>query len=308
MSMARIERPEIGPNEVLVQVRAAGLDRGTWHVVRGEPYLARLALGLRAPRTQVPGLDLAGVVIAAGGNVTRFAPGDEVFGIGRGSFAEFAAAREDKLAHKPSRLGFEQAAVVPVSGLTALQGVLDKGQVQTGQRVLITGASGGVGSYAVQIAKAMGADVTGVCSAAKMDFVRSLGADRVLDYGRDDYASGKLQYDLIVDIGGSAPIGRLRGALVPRGTLVVVGGEGGDRVIGIGRQIRAVLLSPFVRQRLAMLISSENHVDLERLARLMESGAVVPAIDRTYPLSEAPEAMRELESGRVRGKVVITIQ
>jgi NADPH:quinone reductase-like Zn-dependent oxidoreductase len=307
MSLADIARPEIGPREVLVQVRAAGLDRGTWHMMRGEPYLARLALGLRAPKNRVPGLDLAGTVVAVGAGVTRFGPGDEVFGIGRGSYAEFAAAREDKLALKPPHLRFGQAAAVPVSGLTALQGVVDTGKVQAGQRVLITGASGGVGSYAVQIAKAMGADVTAVCSAAKMDFVESLGADRVLDYARDDGASGNVRYHLVLAIGGNAPIGRLRRALDPRGTLVVVGGEGGDRVIGIGRQIRAVLLSPFVRQRLTMLIASENHVDLERLARLMEQGAVAPAIDRRFPLDEVPDAMRYLEAGRARGKIVIAI-
>ncbi len=306
MSMAEIERPEIGANEVLVQVRAAGMDRGTWHVMRGEPYLARLALGVRAPKVKVPGLDLAGIVVAVGADVTRFAPGDDVFGIGRGSYAEFAAAREDKLVHKPARLGFEQAAAVPVSGLTALQAVLDAGQLQPGQRVLILGASGGVGSFAAQIARIAGAHVTAVASTAKLDLVRGLGADVVFDYARDDVLAGE-PYDLIVDIGGNRSLGSLRAALTKNGTLVIVGAEGGGKALGIGRQLRAVALSPFVTQRLAMLVSSENHTDLERLARLIERGDVVPMIDRTYPLAEVPAAMRHLESGTVRGKLVICI-
>jgi len=229
MSMADTELPETGSNEVLVQVRAAGLDRGTWHVMRGEPYVARLALGLRAPRVKVPGLDLAGNVVAVGSSVARFAPGDEVFGIGRGSFAEFAAAREDKLAHKPAHLGFEEAAAVPVSGLTALQGLVDTGRLETGQRVLITGASGGVGSYAVQIARALGAEVTAVCSTAKIDFVRSLGADHVLDYTRDDIVGGTATWDLIVDIaetprsGGSGA----RSRIAARSSSSVARGETG---------------------------------------------------------------------------------
>ncbi len=307
LSMSTIGRPAIGANEVLVRVRAAGLDRGTWHLMKGEPYVARLAFGMRAPRRRVPGLDLAGTVVATGADVTRCQPGDEVFGIGGGSFAEFAAAREDKLALKPSNLSFEQAAVVPVSGLTALQGLTDVGRLEAGQRVLITGASGGVGSYAVQIAKALGAEVTGVCGTAKVDFVRSLGADHVLDYTREAYADGSATYDLILDIGGSTPVRRLRRALTDRGTLVIVGGEGGDRVLGIGRQLRAVMLSPFVRQRLAMLVSSENHADLERLAAMLERGDIVPAVDRTYPLSDVPAAIRRLEAGQVRGKLAITM-
>ncbi len=303
---AEIDPPSIATNEVLVQVRAAGLDRGTWHMMTGEPYVARLALGVRAPKAQVPGLDLAGIVVATGTEVSRFQPGDEVFGIGRGSFAEFTAAREDKLAFKPSNITFGQAAAVPVSGLTALQGLTNAGRLEAGQRVLITGASGGVGTHAVQIAKALGAKVTGVCSTAKKDLVESLGADHVLDYTRDDFAGGATAYDLILDIGGSTPIGRLRRALAASGTLVIVGGEGGDRVLGIGRQLRAVMLSPFVRPRLAMLVSSENHTDLERLAVLLESGQLVPVVERSYPLEDVREAMRRLEGGHVRGKLVIT--
>jgi NADPH:quinone reductase-like Zn-dependent oxidoreductase len=307
LRLDEIERPTIRPNEVLVQVKAAGMDRGTWHVMQGKPYMARLALGLRSPRVAVPGLDLAGVVVSTGPDTTRFQVGDEVFGIGKGSFAQFAAAKEDKLALKPSNLTFEQAAAVPVSGLTALQGLTDTGRLKAAHRVLITGASGGVGSYAVPIAKALGAEVTGVCSTAKVDFVRSLGADHVFDYSRDDFLDGSTTYDLILDIVGSSPVSRLRRALVERGTLVIVGGEGGGRVIGIGRQLRAVMLSPFVRQRLAMLVSSENHTDLERLAAMLERGQIMPAIDRTYPLSDVPAAMRRLEAGQVRGKLVVSI-
>ena len=216
LAMAEIERPVIQANEVLVQVHAAGLDRGTWHLMAGMPYAARLVAGLRAPKNPVPGLDVAGVVVPVGSEVTRFQPGDEVFGVSKGSFAEFAAAREDKLAHKPSRLSFEQAAAVPVSGMTALRGLCDVGRLQAGQKVLIVGASGGVGSYAVQIAKALGAEVTGVCSTSKLDLVRSIGADHVVDYSQDDFADGDTRYDLILDIGGNSSLARLRHALAPQ--------------------------------------------------------------------------------------------
>ena len=229
LRVAEIERPVIGADEVLVKVRAAGLDRGTWHLMAGMPYAARLVVGLRAPKNPVPGLDVAGVVVAIGSEVTRFQPGDEVFGVSKGSFAEFAAARESKLARKPSNLTFEQAAAVPVSGMTALRGLTDVGHLQAGQKVLIIGASGGVGSFAVQIAKALGAEVTGVCSTSKLDLVRSIGADHVIDYSQDDFANGETRYDLILDTGGNSTLSRLRRALTPRGTLVIVGGEGGGR-------------------------------------------------------------------------------
>jgi NADPH:quinone reductase-like Zn-dependent oxidoreductase len=271
----------------------------------GVPYAARLAFGLRAPKQPVPGLDLAGVVVAVGSSVTRFRPGDEVYGVGKGSFAQFAAAREDKLAPKPSNLSFEQAAAVPVSGLTAQQGLLEVGRLEAGQHVLITGASGGVGTFAVQIAKAQGATVTGVCSTAKVDLVRSLGADHVVDYTGEDVTDGRSRYDLILDIGGSAPVARLRRILAKHGTLVIVGGEGGGRVLGIGRQLRAVALSPFVGQRLRMFVAKDHHVPLERLTAMVEAGQVVPVVERTYPLAEAATAMRELEAGRVRGKLVV---
>lgn len=301
----RLERPTIGPDEVLVDVRAAGLDRGTWHLMTGVPYAARLAFGLRRPKNPVPGIDLAGVVRAVGSSVTRFRPGDEVYGVGKGSFAEFAAARAAKLARKPANLTFEQAAAVPVSGLTAQQGLLEVGRLEAGQRVLVTGASGGVGTFAVQIAVAHGAVVTGVCSTAKVDLVRSLGADHVVDYTREDVTAGDQRFDLILDIGGSTPVRRLRRVLAPRGTLVIVGGEGGGAVLGIGRQLRAVALSPFVRQRLTMFVAKDHHEPLERLTTLIEAGRVTPVVERTYPLAEAAVAMRALEAGRVRGKVVI---
>lgn len=300
-----LERPRPVDDEVLVEVRAAGLDRGTWHLMHGEPFAARLVFGVRAPKQPVPGIDVAGVVWEVGAAVTRFTPGDEVYGIGTGTFAEFARAKEVKVARKPVNLTFEQAAAVPVSALTAQQGLLDVGHLEAGQQVLITGASGGVGTFAVQIAKAHGAVVTGVCSTAKMEFVRSLGADTVLDYTRDDFSVLPERYDLILDIGGSASLRRLRRVLTPRGTLVIVGGEGGGRILGVGRQLRAVALSPFVSQRLTMFVGAERHEPLERLTELIEAGRVVPAVHRSYPLDQAAEAMRDLEAGRVCGKAVI---
>jgi NADPH:quinone reductase-like Zn-dependent oxidoreductase len=305
----QIAVPEIGVNEVLLRVHAAGLDRGTWHMMAGRPHLLRvLGFGFRGPKNRVPGIDAAGTVVAVGSAVTRFAPGDEVLGISRGSFAEYAAALEGKLARKPVNLSFEQAAVVPVSAATALQGLTDIGRVEPGQKVLIIGASGGVGSYAVQLAKAFGAEVTGVCSTAKLDLVRSLGADHVIDYTKDDFADGANRYDLILDIGGNPALSRLRRALEPTGTAVIVGGEeGGKWTGGFGRTLRAPIVSPFVRQRLAMLTSKERGGDLERLTELIEAGKVTPSIDKTYPLDQAPEAMRHLEARKVRGKVAITV-
>ncbi len=309
LSLARITRPQIAEDEVLVHVRAAGLDRGTWHLMAGQPYLLRvLGFGFRAPKNAVPGLDVAGTVVAVGPAVTRFSTGDEVFGISRGSFAEYAAVRESKLSLKPANLAFDQAAVVPISGGTALQALTDAGKVKPGQRVLIIGASGGVGTYAVQLAKAFGAEVTGVCSTAKLDFVKSLGADHVVDYVCQDFAAGTNRYDLILDIAGNSSLSRLRSVLTPTGTLVIVGGEEGGRWTGgLGRSLRAPLLSPFLRQRLTMLASKERRSDQERLSPLLEDGTVTPSIDRTYPLDRVPEAMRHLEAGGVRGKVVITV-
>lgn len=308
LSVARIDRPVIEADEVLVQVRAAGLDRGTWHLMAGLPYAIRLGFGLRAPKTAVPGLDVAGLVVAVGRDVTRFRPGDEVFGISKGAFAQFAAAREDKLALKPSNLTFDQAAAVPVSGLTALQGLRDAGHLEAGQNVLIVGASGGVGTYAVQIAKALGAEVTGVCSTGKIDLVRSIGADHVIDYTHEDFADGEKRYDLILDIGGNSSLSRLRRALTPHGTLVIAGGEEGGRWIGGNdRQLRALALSPFVGQRLTTFVSKEHYTGLERLTEFIEDGQLVPVIEQTYPLSDMPKAMRHLQCGRARGKLVIAV-
>src|SRR5918911_2243649 len=309
LELQEIDKPEIGDDEVLVRVHAAGVDRGVWHLMTGLAYAIRLAgYGLRAPENPILGRDLAGVVEAVGKNVTRFRPGDEVFGIGEGSFAEYALAREDKLAPKPANLTFEQAAVVAISGFTALQGLRDHGRVELGQEVLIIGASGGVGTYAVQLAKAFGARVTGVCSTTQVEMVRSIGADHVIDYTREDFAEGAQHYELILDIGGNSSLTRLRRALTPKGTLVIVGGEGGGRWLGgTDRQLRALALSPFVDQKLGTFINKENHEDLIVLKELIESGKVTPVIDRTYPLAEVPEAIRYLEEGHARGKVVISV-
>jgi len=309
LRFGRIAKPEIADNEVLVRVHAAGLDRGTWHMMAGKPYLLRIiGFGFRRPKNQVPGIDIAGTVVAVGSAVTRFAAGDEVFGMSRGAFAEYAAAREDKLARKPANLSFAQAAVVPISAGTARQAVCDAGRVEQGQKVLITGASGGVGSYAVQLAKAFGAEVTGVCSTSKVDLVRSLGADHVIDYTKEDFADGAQHYDLIIDIAGNPTLSRLRRALTPTGTAVIVGGEeGGNWTGGFGRSLRAPAVSLLVGHRLAMLAAKERASDLERLTPLIEAGKVTPSVDRTYPLNQVPDAMRHLEAGKVRGKVAISI-
>ncbi|MGH2944794.1 MAG: NAD(P)-dependent alcohol dehydrogenase [Solirubrobacteraceae bacterium] len=309
LELRDFNKPVVGDDEVLVRVHAAGLDQGVWHVMAGLPYPIRLAgYGLRAPKTPVPGTDVAGVVEAVGGDVTRFQPGDEVFGIAKGSYAEYARAPERKLAPKPANLTFEQAAVVAISGLTALQALRDHGRVEPGQKVLIIGASGGVGTYAVQLAKAFGAEVAGVCSTTKVDMVRSIGADRVIDYTHEDFAEGEQPYDLILDIGGNSSLSRLRRALTTKGTLVIVGGETGGRWLGgSDRQVRALVLSRFIGQKLRTFVSSENHEDMLALKELIEAGKITPVIDRTYPLSEVPEAIRYMREGNARGKVVITV-
>ncbi|MGH3910321.1 MAG: NAD(P)-dependent alcohol dehydrogenase [Pseudonocardiaceae bacterium] len=309
LRLEEIDRPDVGDDEVLLRVHAAGVDRGVWHLMAGLAYPVRLAgYGVRAPKTRVRGREVAGRVEAVGKNVTTLQPGDEVFGIGEGCFAEYACARADKLAPKPKNLTFEQAAAATISALTALQAVRDRGQVQPGQKVLVIGASGGVGTFAVQIAKAFGADVTGVCSTTKVDLVRSLGADHGIDYTRDDITDSGQRYDVILDIGGHRSLTHLRRALTPRGTLVIVGSETGGRWLGgIDRQLRALLLSPFVGQKLSSLLSSENANDLIALTELIESGKVTPVIDRTYPLSETPAAIRYMTEGHARGKVVINV-
>jgi NADPH:quinone reductase-like Zn-dependent oxidoreductase len=312
LELRDIDKPVPADNQVLVQVRAAGLHRGDWHVMTGLPYLIRLVvptLGLRKPKVPVLGMDVAGTVEAVGTQVTRFQPGDEVFGWCDGAFAEYACAPADHFAAKPAALSFEQAAVVPISGFAALQGLRDQGQVQPGQQALIIGAAGGVGVFAVQLAKAFGAQVTGVVSTSQLELVRSIGADNVIDYTRQEVTDGTRHWDLIVDTGGRRSLSQLRRALTPKGTLVIVGGEGGGRWLGgFDRQLRAVVLSRLVGQRLRMLASKPRPEDLRFLQELMEAGKVTPLIGRTYPLGEVPEAIRYLVEGHGgRGKIVITV-
>jgi len=307
LRLGAIERPTPSEREVLVRVQAAGIARGVLHVMTGEPYLMRLVgFGLLKPKNPVPGQDVAGIVTATGAGVTRFKIGDEVFGIAKGSFAEYAVAREDKLTHKPENLSFEQAAAVPISGLTAL-GALDAAGVTVGSNVLIVGASGGVGTYAVQIAVALGATVTGVASGSKADLVTELGAQRVIDYTREDFADGSHTYDVIVDTGGMTSVSRLRKALQPKGTLVIVGGESGSTWNpGMGRQLKAAVMSPIVSQRLTSILNKEHYSGLDRLAKLAATGDVAPCIERSYSLADVPDAVRRLEAGNVRGQIVIT--
>jgi NADPH:quinone reductase-like Zn-dependent oxidoreductase len=307
--VAEIARPTIGEDEILVRVHAASVDRGTWHIMAGLPYPIRLAgFGLRRPKYANPGRNLAGTVEAVGADVTDFAPGDEVYGMATSTFAEYAAARPAKLAPKPANLSFEQAAAVPVSGSTALQAVRDHGRLQAGEKVLIIGASGGVGSFAVQIAKAFGAEVTGACSTNKVDLVRALGADHVIDYTHEDFADGGPRHDVILDIGGNARLPRLRRALTPRGRLVIVGGETDGRLLGgSDRGIRAKVLSLFVGQQMGTFVASEKAADLITLRDLIEAGKLAPAIDRTYPLSEVAAAIRHMLDGKARGKLAVSV-
>jgi NADPH:quinone reductase-like Zn-dependent oxidoreductase len=308
LRVAEIAEPVAGEGKVLVCVRAAGVDQGVWHVLAGMPYAMRLAgFGVRAPKNPLLGYDLAGTVEAVGGGVTAFQPGDEVFGTCRGSFAEFAVARADRLAMKPKKVSFEEAAATPTSGYTALQAVRDHGKVSAGQNVLVIGASGGVGTFAVQIAKADGARVTGVSSAAKADLVRSIGADDVIDYRTDDFADGRTRYDVILDTAGGRSLSDLRRALTPKGTLVIVGGEDVGNWLGMRNQLRAAAVSPFVGQKLGFFIAKQRSEDLEELRKLLESGAVTPVLDKTFPLDEVPDAIRYLRDGRARGKIVVTL-
>jgi NADPH:quinone reductase-like Zn-dependent oxidoreductase len=309
LRLGEITRPTIEEGDVLVRVRAASVDRGTWHLMAGLPYPIRLAgFGVRRPKYSNPGRALAGTVEAVGSDAACFKPGDKVFGSCDGSFAEYARVSTDKLARHPSNLSFEQAAAVPISGLTALQAVRDHGRVQAGEKVLIIGASGGVGTFAVQIAKAFGAEVTGVCSTAKVEAVRALGANRVIDYTRGDFTDGTQRYDVILDTGGNTRLSRLRRALTARGSLVIVGGETDGRLLGgADRQIRAILLSPFIRQRLGTFVASENADDLDVLRDLIEAGKLTAVVDRAYSLGEMPVAIRHLLDGRAQGKIVVSI-
>ncbi len=302
--------PQAAADEVLIEVHAAGVDRGVWHLMTGLPYVVRLVgYGLTKPKQPVPGLDVSGRVVAVGSDVTRFDVGDEVFGIASGTYAEYAVAKEKKLSLKPENLSFEHAAVAAISGITALQALVDVGDLQPGQKVLVIGASGGVGSYATQLAKALGAEVTGVASAAKANLVRTLGADHVIDYRETDYLDGTSRYDLIIDTGGRNPLRKLRRALTSGGTLVIAGGEGGGRLTGgSGRQIRAKLLSPFVSQRLTTFISEEHHRHIDRLAEYLGTGAVVPAVGERYALDGVAAAITDLSAGKAAGKSVIVVR
>jgi NADPH:quinone reductase-like Zn-dependent oxidoreductase len=305
---ARLARPSIGPAEVLVRVRASSVDRGTWHMMAGLPYAIRPVSGLRRPKLPNPGRNIAGVVEAVGPEVTGFAPGDEVYGTAVAAFAEYAATRPDRIAPKPTGLTFEEAATVPVSALTALQAVRDKGNVQEGQQVLITGAAGGVGTFAVQLAHAFGAQVTAVASTPKVDAVRALGADHVIDYRREDFLAGPRRYDAIIDIAGNRGLRDLRRALTPRGRLVITGGEtNGPWLGGADRQLRAQMLSPFTGQRLGTFISSEHADGLRDLTVLIDTGRLSPVVDRVYPLAETAAAVRHLLAGRATGKVALAL-
>lgn len=309
LELRDIGRPDPADGEVLIRVRAAGVDQGVWHLMTGLPYLVRLfGYGLKKPKVPVRGREVAGVVEAVGPGVTRFSPGDEVFGTCEGSFAEYVCAKEDKVARKPAHLSFEEAAASPISGVTALQAVRDAGQITVGQKVLILGAGGGVGSFAVQLAKAFGAEVTGVCSTGKVELVRSLGADAVVDYTKTYIAGAGKVYDLILDAAGNRPLSFLRRLLVRKGTLVIIGGEGGGKLTGgFERSLVAPLVSLFFGRQFKGLVAKETHLDLEALASLMEAGSVKPAVDKVFPLAEAPAAIRYLHEGRARGKVVLTI-
>jgi NADPH:quinone reductase-like Zn-dependent oxidoreductase len=304
-----VDAPVVKDDEVLVRVRAASVNPRDWHFMRGVPYFMRAQAGLRRPKSSLLGSDVAGQVEAAGTAVTRFHPGDEVFAhVQEGGFAEYAAVPEESLGLKPANLTFEQAAAVPLAGLTALQGLRDQGRVRPGQKVLIIGAAGGVGTFAVQLAKHFGADVTGVCSTRNLDLVRSIGADHVIDYTREDFTQGGQRYDLIFQLAGTRSPSDLRRALTPKGTLLLSSGESDGRWVGpMDRILKALVLAPFVSQRLSSFLAKSTTEDLQVLKELIEAGKVSPVIDRTYPQSEVPEAIRYLEEGHARGKVVVTV-
>lgn len=315
LELAEVDRPKPAADEVLVRVRAASVNARDWHLMRSDPYVARLmdpsTLGLRGPKIKIRGTDFAGEVEAVGPGVTRFSPGDEVYGEVDRAFAEYVAAPDNVVGHKPANLTFEQAAAIPLAGNTALMGVRDVGRVQAGQRVLINGASGGVGTFAVQIAKSFGADVTGVCSTRNLDLVRSLGADAVVDYSEEDFTRTGQRFDVVFDLVGNHSLTDLRRALTPTGTLVLSGGgvsRGGSLIGPVGLMIRAQLMSRLVRgQRILILTVAPNKENLATLKELAEAGKITPAIDRTYPLDEAAEAIRYLEMDHARAKVVITV-
>jgi NADPH:quinone reductase-like Zn-dependent oxidoreductase len=300
-----IELPRIGDDEVLVRVRAASIHLGDWIIMTGSPFVMRFATGLRRPKNRVPGTDVAGIVEAVGKNVTSLRAGDEVLGWASGAFAEFATASADHFVKKPAGLTFEQAAALGVSASTALQLLRDDGKVRPGQKVLINGASGGVGTFAVQIAKSMGAEVTGVSSTRNLEMVRAIGADHVIDYTREDFTTGDGRYDLIIDNVGNHSMAQTRRALTPTGILISNGGGHADGKLG--RTIRAMVASMLVRQQAGPTVKTQNHDDLVALAGLVEAGSVTPVIDRTYPLTEAPAAVGHVAAGHARGTVVLTV-
>jgi len=309
VTVETVERPTVGDSDVLVKVRAASLNPLDWHYLRGTPYLMRLGAGLGRPNDPRLGVDFAGTVEAVGKSVTRFQPGDEVYGGRTGAAAEYVSIRQDRaFVRKPANVTFEQAAAVPIAALTALQGLRDKGHLQPGQKVLINGASGGVGTFAVQIAKALGGTVTGVCSTRNVELVKSIGADRVIDYTREDFTRPGEKYDLILDNVGNHSLADLRRVLTPKGTAVIIGGGGPNDGNWIGpliTPIKALLVSPFVTQKLAFFIAELNQADLTTLNQLMEAGKVIPVVDRRYDLSQTAEAIEYLEAGHARGKVIL---
>ena len=309
LELKEVDKPSVGDDEVLIRVKAASANPWDWHFMRGMPYISRPQAGWRRPKNMVLGSDVAGEVETVGEHVARFRPGDEVFGfVGHGAFAEYVSVPEDVLVQKPAGVSFEQAATVPLAAMTALQGLRDSGGLKEGERVLIIGASGGVGTFAVQIAKAMGAHVTGVCSGRNLDLVKSIGADEVIDYTKEDFTNGSERFDLIFQLAGTASPSACRRALTSNGRLVLSSGDSKGRIIGpVGRVLRATLLSPFVSQSLRTLSVKRSSEDLRYLGELIEAGKMSPVIDKTYSLSETPDAIRYLETGHARGKLVIAI-
>jgi NADPH:quinone reductase-like Zn-dependent oxidoreductase len=309
LRLAETGMPEVGAGDVLVRVHAAALNPADWHILRGDPLIARLmGVGLTRPKARVAGIDAAGVVEAVGTNVRQLRSGDEVLGFCRGAFAEYACAAADLVVPKPAGLSFEQAAAVPIAATTALRGIRDVGEVKAGQRVLVNGAGGGVGTYAVQIAAALGAEVTGVCSTRNVELVRSIGAARVIDYTREDFADGRAKYDVILDNVSSLPLTRLRGALTPKGTLVLNGGGTPGHVFGpVAGIVRAVVANAFVSQRLRPLPTRQNQQELMDVTGLIEDGKLTPVVGRTYTLADTAEGLRQVEEGHTRGKIVITV-
>jgi NADPH:quinone reductase-like Zn-dependent oxidoreductase len=306
LQLKDIDKPVVGDESVYVRVRACSVNPLDWHLMRGLPYIARMSFGLRNPELRVRGVDLAGVVEAVGKNVKRLQPGDEVFGSCTGAFAEYVSAEEKSFVPKPASMTFEQAAAVPVAGCTALQALRDIGKVQPGQKVLINGAAGGVGTFAVQIARSFGAEVTGVCSTRNVDLVRSIGADHVVDYSQADFTRSGEHYDLILD-NMYRSLSDCRRVLAPEGNVVLIGGSAGRWINGLGRTAKASVQSRFTRQKLASFFARTTNEDMIVLAELIDAGKVTPVLDRTYPLSEAAEAVRHLEAGHARGKVIITL-